>query len=309
MDYVEINTQSGVLGFNIINDEAGAHASACSHRGRDVNVTVPSFVEFKGDRISVTEIDRKAFLSDKYLHEISVPDSVTQIKEWAFAGCRALERISVHRQIKVLNGAFKDCERLNCVNVRDGSDNSEALTDSGYLLAAVIRFMEAGYLFVLENAGDEGWISNWDMKMDSILNEADEEGFTSLLACGEEDYEGRDNTLDAYLARRRRRKVRLCLIRLMHDHGLGEDLRNRLISYLKDHRAGTKHPDTWSVVLDEHGDEEDYYRLLNECDCINKDNIGIMLEDMGDRHPGMKAFLLRLSSDLSDSGFFDSMDL
>lgn len=326
--YIENDTPSGVIGFDINTDDAGAcTASVNSHRGRDVELHIPAYLDMPdiapagtgGDaRIPVTAIDKKAFLSDKYLHEVTVPDTITQIGEWAFAGCRSLQGISVPRGVDVANGAFKDCTDLRRVDLRDAQDEAggaadtttaDHTDDTAYLLAAVIQLMEDRYLFDLREAGSPDWISNWDMRMDSILSEPDEEGFSALLACGEEDYEGRDNTLDAYLTRRRRRKVRICLVRLMHDHGLSDERRDRLGSYLYEHRAGTEHPDAWQVVLTEHGDEEEYYDVLRRYGCIDDEASAIMLNDMGDAHAGMKAYLIRLSTQSGDAGFFDAMEL
>ena len=311
--YIETDTPSGVLGYMINEDEEGCvSASVNSHRGRDVELHIPAYLDAPAagtaDSIPVTVIDKKAFLSDRYLHEVTVPDTVTHIGEWAFAGCRHLRSVSVPRGIGVANGAFKDCTDLRRVDLRDGQTTS-AHSDTGYLLAAVIQLMDDRYLFDLKGAGSPDWLANWDMRLDSIMSEPDEEGFSALLACGEEDYEGRDNTLDAYLTRRRRRKIRLCLVRLMHDHGLNEERRARLGAYLYEHRAGTEHPDAWQVVLDEHGDEEEYYDALRRYGCIDENAIRIMLDDMGDAHAGMKSYLIRLSSETADEGFFDSMDL
>ncbi len=327
--YIETDSPSGVIGYRITTDDAGRTvASVNSHRGRDVELHIPAYIDDAADdRIPVTEIDKKAFLSDKYLHEVTVPDTVTRIGEWAFAGCRSLRSISLPRGIDAANGAFKDCIELRQVDLRgtvseigDGSGAPSIGTgmssadpvmadDVGYLLAAVIELMDDRFLFDLKEAGSPDWIAGWDMRMDTILAEPDEEGFSALLACGEEDYEGRDNTLDAYLSRRRRRKIRICLVRLLHDAALSDERRERLGSYLYEHRAGTEHPDAWRVVLEEHGDEEEYYDVLRRYGCIDDAAIGGMLSDMGDSHAGMKSYLIRLSSETSDEGFFDSFDL
>ncbi|MBQ9332956.1 MAG: leucine-rich repeat protein [Lachnospiraceae bacterium] len=308
--YIEADTPSGVIGYRITTDDAGRTvASVNSHRGRDVELHIPAYIDGEGEsRIPVTGIDKKAFLSDKYLHEVTVPDTVTRIGEWAFAGCRSLRSISLPRGIDAANGAFKDCTGLRQVELR-GDEPTGSSADVGYLLAAVIELMDDRFLFDLKEAGSPDWIAGWDMRMDTILAEPDEEGFSALLACGEEDYEGRDNTLDAYLTRRRKRKVRICLVRLLHDAALSDERRDRLGSYLYEHRAGAEHPDAWRVVLEEHGDEEEYYDVLRRYGCIDDAAIGVMLSDMGDSHAGMKSYLIRLSSETSDEGFFDSFDL
>ena len=303
--YVEKDTPSGTIGIDITDD--GAYIS--THRGRDVEISIPAYIDYGDEQIPVTGIGRKAFLSDRYLHEITLPASVKHIGEWAFAGCRSLREISLYRGTGIDNGTFKDCNALESVRLLDENTDDKLSVDTGYLLAAVIRLMNDRFLFDLNEAGTPSWLTNWDRRMMQIINEPDEEGFSALLACGEEDYEGRDNTIEAYLGRRRRRKCRVGMVRLLHDHGLADEVRSKLVSYLYDHRAGTDHPQTWQVVLNEHGDEEAYYDLMKDCGCITSDNIDIMLSDLGDKHAGMKAYLIRLNSEVSDGGFLDSMDL
>ncbi len=306
--YIEKDTPSGTIGIDITDD--GAYISA--HRGRELEISIPAYIYYGDERIPVKGIGRKAFLSDRYLHEITLPETVKYIGEWAFAGCRSLCAIALHRGTVIDNGTFKDCNALESVRLVEDADMKRDLgleTDTGYLLAAVIRLMNDRFLFDLNEAGSPSWFTNWDRRMMQIINEPDEEGFSALLACGEEDYEGRDNTLEAYLGRRRRRKCRISMVRLLHDHALADEVRSKLTSYLYDHRAGTGHPHTWQVVLNEHGDEEAYYDLMKKCGCITPDNIDIMLSDLGDKHAGMKAYLIRLNSEISGGGFLDSMDL
>lgn len=368
MKYIEFDTQAGTLGYDLYPDLGTATLSA--YRGRDVAISIPDKIEVGEAWFVVNRIKNKAFLSNKNLREIVVPSSVANIDDWAFARCSNLERISVSRDTELGNGVFKDCEKLSQVLI--GEEDSERMQDVSFLLASVIPLLDDKYLFNLKEAGSTEWIENWDKKMDVILNTPDDEGFIALLACGEEDYEGRDNTLDGYLSNSRRRKVHICMLRLLHSSDLSEDRRQRLVEYLYNHRAGmvyslnafdagngysdgymgrtsingtrsdvdlyvaaavnsslpnqAGHEDdikpmeeSWNVVLEEHGDEEEYYELLFNCGCIDIHNREQMLSDMGEHHARMKAYLLRLdlSGNASDEGtsaskiddFFGSLDL
>ena len=218
------------------------------------------------------------------------------------AGCRNLESVKLNRQVVLGNGAFKACESLEQVIVTGGD------VSVSYLLAAVIRLMEDRFLFNLREAGTDEWYRNWDMRMMSVLGEPDEEGFSALIACGEEDYEGKDGNLESYASFRRKRKIRICMIRLMHDHLLDDSVRRTISDYLIEHRAGTDTPETWLVVRDEHGDDEEYYRLLCDLGCVGQDNIDAYLNDLGDSHPGMKAYLIRYVGAGGGAGFLDDME-
>lgn len=358
MTYFEISTSNGTLGINLYE----TYAEVSAHRGREVSVEINKTVSYPGKEdvsYPITRIAKKAFLSDKYIHRIDIPETVKSIGDWAFAGCRELEQIYVSRDVVLENGVFKDCVSLNQVFLKgptpeDMPDGDKAKVDVSFLLAAVINQLEDKYLFDFFRAGTLEWLENWDRRMDMILNEPDDEGFVALLACGEEDYEGRDNTLSAYLSRRRRRKVRICMVRLLHDVNLSEERRKILREYLYRHRAGAMLPEmsgsagnytddghmgrmhvgrtgqiqdlfadenskskddltlqdeTWKVVLEEHGDEEEYYSLMVDCGCVTRENKELMLNDMGERHARMKAYLLRMGNDDSGDDFFSDLEL
>jgi len=300
MPYIELDTHGGSLGFDIQKE----FALVSAYRGRDTEITVPETIEYLGNSFPVTGIAKKAFLSNRYLHFVSVSKSVKSIADWAFAGCRNLESVSIHADIELENGVFKDCNNLKKIHVSDSLPD-----DIDYLLAAVIFLLEDKYLIDFKNAGSDQWLTNWDNRVRVILAEPDEEGFSDLLACGEEDYEGRDNTIEAYLSRRRKRKVRVCLMRLLHNISLESELKDKLISYLQSYGPEKDERETWEVVLEEHGDELEYYELLCKYDIINRNNLERCLKDMGQFHARMKAFLLRECGSNTGDNIFDDMDL
>ena len=94
------------------------------------------------------------------------------------------------------------------------------------------------------------------------------------------------------MSQQRKGKVRLAMLRLMHDYGLQEAARAYLRNYLLEHMKGQATEETWLVVLEEHGDEREYYRFLTELGCVTTENFQSMMEDMGDNHTEMKAYLI-----------------
>ncbi len=104
------------------------------------------------------------------------------------------------------------------------------------------------------------------------------------------------------MEQRRRDKVRLAMLRLMHDYGLQEELRAGMQAYLLAHIKGCGTEETWQVVLEEHGDEKAYYEFLTNLGGVTKENFPQMMEDMGERHTEMKAYLMRYHDGLRDTG-------
>lgn len=274
----EIDTEYGSLQFQLWKD----NVMLTGYRGKDITLAVPEQVAGR----AVTVIGKKAFLGMKNLRELVLPGSIASIEDWAFASCRNLEKITLPRkEIAIGQGILKDCENLQQIIVC-------AQEDVSYLLAAVMGKLDAFYLFDTLAAGSREWFAKWDTRMMSLMEREDAEGFSKMLLCGEEDYGSKENNLEYYIEQKRRSKVRLSMLRLMHDAFLPEDVRKKLASYLQAHKKGEASEETWKVVLEEHGDDRRYYQFLIDYGCITGENFDAVLTDMGNHHTEMKAFLM-----------------
>lgn len=282
----EWSTQAGALAYVT---EAGK-ARVTAYRGADALLAVPHLL----GNCPVTHIGKKAFLGNRALREISLPPSLLGIGDWAFACCAGLRQVSLpYRPLETGQGIFKDCPGLLRIQDSGGAGQEGRAEDVSWLLAAAMTKLFAFYLFDLEAAGSPEWLARWDQRMLAFLGAADEEGFSKMLLCGEEDYGSKENNLDHYTGQRRRQKVRLAMLRLMHDVDLAEELREALLSYLLAHGKGKESEETWRVVFEEHGGELPYYRFLADIGAANRENLQAMLADMGAAQPEMKAYLLQ----------------
>lgn len=286
----ELSTAHGVLQYTI----NGQTAEIIGYTGKDTELVIPA--QLAG--FSVTHIGKKAFLSNKMLRVVSLPESVVRIDDWAFAYCAKLTKIILpYHRMEIGQGIFKECFDLEQIVDEGADDRERKTTDIAYLLAATMSRLDAFYLFDFENAGTSDWIAQWDSRMQSLMDMADSEGFSKMLLCGEEDYGSRENDPDYYMEQRRRQKVRLAMLRLMHDFGLAEPVRKRLQAYLLAHVKGQATEETWKVVLEEYGDDLRYYQFLTELGGVSEENFQAMMEDMGEYHTEMKAYLMKYHSE------------
>lgn len=320
MKYREYSTSQGALEYKILED----HVEISGYRGKDIRLTVPDFLDDK----PVKAVLKKSFLSAKTLREIRLPYSVSRIDDFAFAFCSNLKSIYLSEKlVEMGNTIFKDCNSLHQIYVLN-EKNANAFceteppvesaeptitkkeNDFSYLLASAAGILEAPYLFRPDQVYQSDWIELWDKRMMNILQVDDMEGYSKLLLCGEEDYGSDENHPDVYRSNRRKAKVRLCMLRLMHDFALSEENRAFLINYLVAHKKGEESEETWQVVLEEHGDEREYYELLTSLRCVTMENLPDMLLDMKDRHAEMKAYLLKYRDGQGGgSTFFDNLSL
>lgn len=270
------------------------------YNGLASEVVVPDQIE----GYPVVSIGKKAFLSKKHLRRVILPGGIRQIGEWAFALCSNLTEVCLPVQPVVFGrAAFLDCGKLERISPLPG-EGVDCFQPE--LLACALTTFDAYYLAELPLVGSAEWLANWDAKLVTMLQASDQAGYSRQVLCGEEDYGSTD--LNAYMSRNREGKVRLAFLRLLHPAGLSKTLEEELKQYLHCHTKGCESEETWTVCRKEFGDRKEYYSLFLELGCIDDDNIGGILEDIGDAYPEMKAYFLKQSEGSGDS-FFSGLEL
>lgn len=284
----------------------------------------------------VVSIGKKAFLSQKQLRKVILPDSIAEVGDWAFAYCGGLKEVELpRREIAFEKSVFLECEALEFLWIRESKVSSDSglvcaevteVSDSALecvktcmenrgngkmtaaLLAAAVKMGEGYYLLDACGAGSREWLAKWDARVMAIIHASDGEGFSGQEPCGEEDYGSTD--FGAYVSNRRKAKVRLMLLRLLHSLGLAEDTRKELQNYLKSHTKGCDSEETWEVVLKEHGEDREYYGLFAELGCVTGENLDEILGDIGEGYPEMKAYFIRYHDEHIRRGdFFEGLEL
>lgn len=294
----ELEIEGGRLTYKVIGDEItvlSCHATG----GR---VKIPDRIE----NLPVTKLDKKAFLSCKLLKEVWLPGGLKEIGDWAFAYCSNLECVRLpKRNLFLGKGLFKECDRL--VSICHLGEESLKEEQVGRLLGAVPVKLEADYLFTPGQAGEAEWLRRYDDKLKEFLMQPDEDGYTKMVYCGEEDIVA---NMDNYLAERRRAKSRLCFLRLINDVGISDEFKETLRGYLTGHTKGCSSEAAWEVVFREHGNEQSYYAAFTEAGCLTEENYDGILSQMGENYPEMKGYLMRYKSqNMENTDFFDLLSL
>ena len=128
------------------------------------------------------------------------------------------------------------------------------------------------------------------------------------MQVAKEDYGSTD--LAAYMSGRRKEKVRLCFLRLLHDQNLSPGLRRELEEYLRAHTKGQENEEAWQVILQEYGSDREYYQLFASIACVTDENLNDILADIGGEYPEMKAYFLRCREEISGvEDFFAGLEL
>lgn len=284
MEKSEIKIKGGTFVYKKVKEEIYIE----KYKGAETAVFVPSRIE----ELPVVIIGKKAFLSHKKIKKIILPESIREIEDWAFARCSSLESISMPEPACLGRGLFLECGKLKEIHLVKGNEHiEEQLQESlPFLFAAVPVMLDAEYLFVPKEAGTEQWLQKWDARMLTLLRKSDQEGYTKVILCGEEDY---GNSPEDYAGEKRKAKVRLAFLRLLHSYHLSGDIKKELEEYLVSHTKGCETEETWEVLLLEHGEEADYFQLFARLGCVTEENFQDILGDMKEDHAEMKAFFIR----------------
>ncbi len=259
----------------------------------------------------VRGIARKAFLGQKGIYSICVPEGTEEVGDWAFAQCSGLVRICFPgKNIRFGKSVFQGCRALRQIVVGDRKqEECPAGGDVSQLLAAAVTMMDAPWLLDLPGAGGAEWLAKWDARLRTLLETRDREGYFHQAVCGEEDFCGMEP--EAYASGKRKEKVRLALLRLLHPQGLEPFLQKELEEYLRSlTRGGRAGEETWQVVWQEYGGERAYYALFAGLGCITRDNFDGILADMGENYPEMKAYFLNAGEACTgEDDFFRELEL
>lgn len=285
-----LDTEYGRIKYYIFDN----YIKISEYSGRDLEVIIPENIEGK----PVTVIGKKAFLSQKLVKTIILPRCTQAIEDYAFARCSKLNRLVLpYKKLNLGSDILKDCKSLTFIeNANNCEDKNNS--DIAFLLATTLKELDAFFLFDFESAGSKEWFSHLDATINMRMDKDDMEDFSKMILCGEEEVVcGEDGTIEDsnpehYKSNRVKEKIRIALMRLMHDYMLDENLRDKLTVYLLDHTKGMKTEETWQVVLNEHGDEQQYYDFLLKIGAINSNNLQEVLGDMGERHAQIKSYLI-----------------
>lgn len=300
-------------------------ATITDYRGMHTEVRVPE--EIEGTKVRA--LAKKAFLSRKNLRKAILPETLEEIGDWAFAYCTNLESVWLpKRRIKLGSRIFMECPKIKKIyayemeagrTVKNGSElplkvgekrdlmRGAKSGQAAALLAAAAVMLDAEYLLDVWEAGTEQWLQKWDARMKTVMETEDDDGYTKMILCGEEDY---GCSLEEFVKNKRKNKVRLALLRLLNPIGLEEEGAALWKEYLLAHTKGCESEETWEVILGEHGYEEEYFKLFADIGGMNGDNFDAMLMDMAGDYAEMKAFFISYKEKYMKAGnFFDALSL
>jgi hypothetical protein len=270
------------------------------YRGIGEKVVIPDAIEDK----PVISIDKKAFLSCKTIHEIELPDTVEEIGDWAFAHAENLRNIVIpRRELSRGKELFLGCKRLKSIELRN---MPKEFKDNGLerMLSLGVTVLHDYFLFSPLEVGSSEWVNRWDEKLMGLIELDDLDGFEELWTCGEEDYEGKDYDIKSYPVEKRKMKLRIVCFRLLNPYKLSPDTKLKLQKYICDSKQA------WEIIIEEHSEELEYYKVFTESGAATSDNFDSLIGDMDNVSAEIKAYMLKYKDEnLEKKDAFASFEL
>jgi hypothetical protein len=270
------------------------------YRGIGEKVIIPDTIDDK----PVISIDKKAFLSCKTIREISLPYSIEEIGDWAFAHAENLRSVTIPRKdISRGKELFLGCIRLKEVELSNLPDEFKG-NGLERMLSMGVTVLHDYFLFSPMEVGSDDWVKRWDEKLTALIELDDLDGFEELWTCGEEDYEGKDYDIKSYPVEKRKMKLRIVYFRLLNPYKLSNDTEERLQSYVKSSK------EAWEIIMEEHKNELEYYRVFTSAGAATEDNFESLIADMENVSAEIKAFMLRYKEEnFEKKDAFSAFDL
>ena len=240
------------------------------------------------DGVSVCGIGTKAFLGNRSLQQIILPNTIEWIGDWAFCNCAQLRSIEFPRRpIRLGKGIFAKSAKL--YEIICGS-NQEKLPVPGRLLAAAVTLLDAEYLLDMTRAGSIEWYGQLDNRLLALLMEPVENALKDLVYCAEEDMGAKQ---EACLEEQERRKAYMALLRLAYPEHMEKGTEDKLTAFLLD-ADGLQTQSAWEAVKKAYGKEQLLFcDIILKINGIREENLSLVLEDLGDNHVELKAYLLK----------------
>lgn len=296
MNEIKISISGAELLFNLQETHNQKTTTMTRLDGNIPELSVPAYVTIDDASVPVTAIGRKALMGNRRLQILTLPDTLAQIDDWAFAGCRRLREVTMPRG-KLGKGVFQDCEALRKIRFSDGGTE-----DAAALLSEVARH-DIVYLTDLAAVGSAEWFRQWDAWLLRFLEQSDQEGYSGQVPCGEEDYGTSD--VGSYESGRRREKAERCLLRLMYPEGIAEGLKERLQKYISDHTKGSAEgEEAWQMLLQKHPEEKEWYRAFAEAGGLHEQNRDQLLGSIPEEYAEMKAFFINYGQEKEKKAVF-----
>lgn len=208
------------------------------YHGNDGNVAVPA----QKDGKNVARIGKYAFAENRKIEYVFLPDEILVIDRHSFYNCRNLVKVSVPGGVKsVGDGAFKNCERLSVLELREAKPGNTCLKhliyDQNHALKVMIHYQgilhgeNTAYLYFPDFEYE--YIANEPARIFSEVGYGAGYLYQQCFFDNDVDYGRYDSVFaSAYVSEDMETLARIAAMRLRYPYCLSEDAEKKYQEYL-----------------------------------------------------------------------------
>lgn len=281
--------------------------------GKNICVVLPDEISGK----PVTVIGAKAFLSCRQVERLTLPDTLEQVEDWAFAHMKGLKDIFLPaKEILFGKKVFLGCDGLQRVILTCAGEALQGQYEgTPFFLASVFRLGMDNIqksLSDLELAGDtEGqwqWLAHYDETMEVYLTRADDYDFEPAFI-GWFDVEDVDDQRAGYIKEQKKKKTELVFQRLIYSERISERTEKVLKEYLV-RKAPEQVLELMRDTESGYGRQVKYFRIWRRIGGFELYSPKFLLEELRDADPEVKSFLLECElEEAPREDFFGNLEL
>ncbi len=254
----------------------------------------------------LTNIESKAFWSQRAIRHCIMPASIEHIGDWAFAKCVNLSTVRFsckHHPGLFGRDVFSGCEELISIEFSDMSK------ETSRLLALCANKLPFDHLIRSDDIGEKTWYEKWDISLLGVLASDDAAAKMSAVLCGEEDisYDG-IGSVDGempgetgdFVRKEEFKKCSLCYTRLLNDTYLSDDTRSAIEGYIRDNAFGNSAGSAYYSIFEE---EDVLLALRVYLDVVapDRETMGRMIADTPQKEVLAISYLIKESGSLGDA--------
>lgn len=282
-----------------------------SYQGNDSNITIPAYNE----ALPVTKIGAKAFLSCKSIVHLTLPETIEEIDDWAFAHMKNLKTLTLPaRPITFGKNVFLDCINLSKIHILHDNSKNSGLP---YFLASCVTILDEISLCCPKYAANAdyhpNWMNDYDEALLQFLANPDTTGFEPVFI-GWFSVEDLDSQTHRFTKKRQQEKTSLVFQRLLYPDFLEDSTKKILSDYLADHMPKGKlekeHTIPFSMLCNEFRNDIRYLKILADTGYITNQTLPLLQEGLQNSSPEIIAFLLRCQQNFTNPmDFFSGLSL
>ena len=143
---IEVKNADGVtIYYNYINNNTELVVTSCSYNKYAGSIIIPASVIYEENTYKVSGIGYQAFYGCLELTDITLPNSITYIEDFALYGCTGLTSLTIPNSVtNIGDSAFRGCSGLASIKVQEGNSKYDSRNNCNAIIETMSNYLILG---------------------------------------------------------------------------------------------------------------------------------------------------------------------